>query len=41
MMNFSSAQVFSVKKADNGVNFAAGGIINCRTPYSIETGKKH
>jgi hypothetical protein len=30
-MNFRSTHVFSVKKADNSTNFAAGGIINRRT----------
>jgi hypothetical protein len=30
-MDFSSAQAFSMKKADNRKNFAAGAIINRRT----------
>jgi hypothetical protein len=35
-MGFRSTRVFSVKKADNSANFAAGGIINHRTHrYSL------
>jgi hypothetical protein len=30
-MDFRSTHVFSVKEAENSVNGAAGGIINCRT----------
>jgi hypothetical protein len=30
-MDFRSTRVFSVKKADNSANFAAGGNINGRT----------
>jgi hypothetical protein len=33
-MDFRSNQVFSVKKADNGANFAAGGIIGRRTHHN-------
>jgi RNase P protein component len=34
MMDFRSAHAFSVKKADNSANFAAGGIINRRTHHN-------
>jgi hypothetical protein len=34
-MNFCSTHVFSVTKADNSANFAAGGIINLRTHNSL------
>jgi hypothetical protein len=33
-MDFRNAHVFSVKKADNRANFAAGGIIKRRTRYN-------
>jgi hypothetical protein len=33
-MDFSSTHAFSVKKVDNSVNFAAGGIINRRTHHN-------
>jgi hypothetical protein len=37
-MDFHSTHVFSVKKADNSVNFTGGGIINHRMHHnSVET----
>jgi hypothetical protein len=33
-MDLRSINVFSVKKADDGVYFAAGGIINRRTHHN-------
>jgi hypothetical protein len=40
MMDFHSTRVFSVMKVDNRRNFAAGGIVNRRTPKTrpIEKG---
>jgi hypothetical protein len=35
MTDFLSTHVFSVKKADNSANFAAGWVINCRTHNSL------
>jgi hypothetical protein len=33
-MDFHSTHVFSMKKEDKSTNFAAGGIINCRTHHT-------
>jgi hypothetical protein len=34
MMDFHRTYVFSMKKGDNSMNFAAGGIINHRTHHN-------
>jgi hypothetical protein len=39
-MDFRSTHVFSVKKADNSANFAAGGIIKRTTRHNSLCGDK-